>query len=131
MWLVYSDILYRCTSRRTASTAYQLFKSAKIETQKLKIFRSSITQMAYAFSFIRLYIITTIICIVISQSSFAKNDTEAVVDSFFSRGGHTNNWAVLVEYQSTFTLVNSDLKIYRSYTLINEPIVYICVFIYL
>jgi hypothetical protein len=52
------------------------------------------------FSFTQIFTITIIICTVTFQISFARNDTEAVVDSFFSRGGHTNNWAVLVEYQS-------------------------------
>ncbi len=59
------------------------------------------------FSFIQFFTITIILCIIISQFSLAQKDTEAVVDSFFSRGGHTNNWAVLVEYLSIF-----DLKIF-------------------
>ncbi|CAG8655501.1 16091_t:CDS:2 [Dentiscutata erythropus] len=42
-----------------------------------------------------------IICLVVCQLSLAETDNEAVVDGFFSRGGHTNNWAVLVAYQST------------------------------
>ena len=50
-------------------------------------------------SFIQFFTITIILCIVISQTSLSQDDNEAVIDNFF-RGGHTNNWAVLVEYQS-------------------------------
>jgi hypothetical protein len=55
----------------------------------------------HKFSFIRFFTIVIISYTIISQISFAQ-DTEAIVDGFFSRGGHTNNWAVLVEYQRMF-----------------------------
>ncbi|CAG8797347.1 21652_t:CDS:2 [Gigaspora margarita] len=48
----------------------------------------------------RLSFFIIIICLVVCQFSLAETDNEAVVDGFFSRGGHTNNWAVLVTYQS-------------------------------
>lgn len=59
----------------------------------------------HKFSFLRFFTFIIILYNIISQISFAQ-DTEAIVDGFFSRGGHTNNWAVLVEYQQDLFLLH-------------------------
>lgn len=74
------------------SIRYYIYSAQKL---KLKFHISTMT-----FNIIRFLTILIILCTIISQISLAQ-DTEAIVDGFFSRGGHTNNWAVLVEYQHT------------------------------
>ncbi|CAG8521609.1 2330_t:CDS:2 [Funneliformis caledonium] len=54
----------------------------------------------------------------------AQNDTEAIVDSFFSRGGHTNNWAVLVctsRFWFNYRHIANTLSIYRTVKRLGIP----------
>ncbi|CAJ0751924.1 19686_t:CDS:2 [Entrophospora sp. SA101] len=52
-----------------------------------------------------------------SDHNNSENDSnkESLVDGFFSRGGHTNNWAVLVEYQT------NTLSMYRTVKRLGIP----------
>nr|CAG8545991.1 1600_t:CDS:10 [Entrophospora candida]CAG8554048.1 8741_t:CDS:10 [Entrophospora candida] len=52
-----------------------------------------------------------------SDHNNSENDSnkENLVDGFFSRGGHTNNWAVLVEYQT------NTLSMYRTVKRLGIP----------
>ncbi|CAI2173620.1 11076_t:CDS:2 [Funneliformis geosporum] len=54
----------------------------------------------------------------------AQNDTETIVDSFFSQGGHTNNWAVLVctsRFWFNYRHIANTLSMYRTVKRLGIP----------
>ncbi|UZO26079.1 glycosylphosphatidylinositol anchor biosynthesis [Rhizophagus irregularis] len=75
------------------------------------------------FNIIRFLTILIILYTIISQISLAQ-DTEAIVDGFFSRGGHTNNWAVLVctsRFWFNYRHIANTLSIYRTVKRLGIP----------
>ncbi|RIB18152.1 peptidase C13 family-domain-containing protein [Gigaspora rosea] len=58
------------------------------------------------------------------DKSLAETDNEAVVDGFFSRGGHTNNWAVLVctsRFWFNYRHIANTLSMYRTVKRLGIP----------
>ncbi|RIA80606.1 peptidase C13 family-domain-containing protein [Glomus cerebriforme] len=77
----------------------------------------------HKFFLIQFFAITIIICIIISQISFAQNN-ESIIDGFFSRGGHTNNWAVLVctsRFWFNYRHIANTLSMYRTVKRLGIP----------